>query len=318
MVSADLLAAGFVAPSELLLNYTFRTMLIGTVLVGVFSGSMGCFLYLRRQALIADVIGHSAVFGVAAAFVIAVAVLGVSGRSMVTLTIGAVISSSLAAFAVNWISGTRLGSDAAMAGVLALFYGSGIVLLRSASLSSLPGRGGIETYIFGNAATTTHEDLLVIAVCGGAALLTIIIGWRAFGLFTFDPVFAHTVGYRSAVLGPVLGVATTVAVVIGVKSVGLILMVAFAIMPAASARQWTGSLRSMVMLAGSIGGAAGAVGSYAAVSFGRVPTGPIVVLVLFTVFLVSVLFAPRRSVIGRAMRARRNAVRLAAVGGDGR
>ena len=99
----------------------------------------------------------------------------------------------------------------------------------------------------------------------------------------------------------------SVAVVIGIKAVGLILMIAFAIMPAAAARQWTHRLWSMVTLSGVIGALSGAVGSGLAVNLGKVPTGPVVVLVLAAVLTVSLLAAPERSVLQRrrALRAQR-------------
>ncbi|MDO4665816.1 MAG: metal ABC transporter permease [Actinomycetaceae bacterium] len=292
--------ATLIGPVEFLSNFTFRTMLVGTALVGGFSGALGCFLYLRKQSLIADVIGHSAIAGVMGAFVFATAIVGVDGRSMLVLTIGATISATASVIFAQWITHhSQLTMDAAMAISLALFYGIGMVALRAIVHSSLPNRGGIDKYMFGNAATLTNEDLLTIAIFGGGALLIVLIGWKAFKVFTFDPILAQMLGFSPRATSLILAGATTIAVVIGVKSAGLILMVAFAIMPAASARQWTKRLSHMVGLATAIGAGSGVVGSYLAVNLGKVPTGPVIVLVLFTVFLISLGFAPERSVIRR-------------------
>lgn len=298
---------------DMLANYTFRTMLIGATMIGGISGALGCFLYLRKQSLISDVIGHSAVAGVMVAFVVATAVLGVNGRSMLTLTIGAVISSTLAVLMANWISrDSRIGMDAAMAICLSLFYGAGMVLMRIITHSKLPGRGGIDKYMFGNASTLVTEDLYVIGGFGGLAVLVMLVLWKEFKVFAFDPVLAAMQGFSPRILIPVLMSSATIAVVIGVKAVGLILMIAFAIMPAAAARQWTKRLSTMVALASAIGALSGAVGSIVAVNAGRVPTGPVVVFVLFLVFIFSMLAAPQRSVLRRSLVRRRKARELAA------
>lgn len=291
---------------EFLTNYTFRTMLIGTTLIGAASGALGCFLYLRKQSLISDVIGHSAVGGVMLSFIIAAGVLAINGRSMLVLTIGSIISSTLAVLVANWISkDSRIGIDAAMAICLSLFYGGGIVLMHLITKSNLSGRGGIDKYMFGNASTLVESDLHTIAFFGGASCLVMIIFWKQFKVSTFDPVLAETMGFRARTLNPLLFTTATVAVVIGVKAVGLILIIAFAIMPAAAARQWTKRLSSMVVLATVIGAGAGALGSYISVNMGKVPTGPVVVIMLFIIFLASLMAAPERSVIRRAIVRRR-------------
>ncbi|EEH64377.1 ABC 3 transport family protein [Gleimia coleocanis DSM 15436] len=299
---------------EFLTNYTFRTMLIGTTLIGLTSGALGCFLYLRKQSLISDVIGHSAIAGVMFAFIVATTVLGIEGRSMLVLTIGAVISATIAVLVANWVTAdSRVSIDAAMAICLSLFYGVGMVLMRQITHSSLQGRGGIDKYMFGNAATLLESDLYTIGLFGGGALLVMVLLWKEFKVFTFDPVLATQLGFSPRILTPLLMGAATIAIVIGVKAVGLILMIAFAIMPAAAARQWTKRLSSMVALAALIGGVSGALGSFLSVNMGKVPTGPIVVIILFVIFLLSITFAPERSMLRRSVMRRAKARELAAI-----
>ena len=288
-----------VDPLEFFASYTFRTMLLGTTLVGFTAGMLGAFLYLTKQSMVSDVIGHSAISGVAVAFIV-VSTLAGDGRSMLVLTLGSIVASTLAVLVANALAQrTRLGMDSAMAICLALFYGSGMVLLRVITHSSLPNRGGIDKYMFGNAATLTSQDL-VTTLCFALFSVAIMAAlWKEFKLFTFDPTACAAMGFSPRLLRPLLLGTATVAVVIGIKAVGLVLMVAFAITPAAAARQWTKHLSTMVMLSGAIGGVAGAVGSYLAVSIGRVPTGPVIVIVLTLVFVVSLLCAPGRSLIQR-------------------
>ena len=270
-----LILAEIVPASEFFGSYTYRTMLIGTVLIGLFSGGLGCLLYQRKQSLLADVIGHSAIAGVVGAFIVSTAVFNVNGRSMATLTIGAVISSALAALLANVISAhSRVSIDAAMA----------ICIIAQ---STLPNRQGINTYLFGNAATLTTEDNIVILVFGLIAVGVAAFTWRGLTLFIFDPVFATMSGYSGRTVSTILFLVTTTSIVIGVKTVGLVLMIAFAIMPAAAARLWVRHMHTMIVLAAILGAVCGAAGSYLAVCMGRVPTGPVIVVVLFVVFAFS-------------------------------
>lgn len=295
----------FISPLELWGTYIFRTMLIGTTLIGVFSGVAGCLLYLRRQSLVSDVIGHSSILGVVAAFTVAT-LLGADGRSMVILVLGASAAAMCAVVLTNIIvAHSKVKPDAAMAICLSLFYGGGMVCLRLLTHSHLPNRGGIDSYMFGNAANVRAGDLVTIAVFGLLTVAVILAFFKEIKLVTFDPLTAQLQGFSPRVLTPLMLVLVTIAIVIGIKGVGLILMVAFAIMPAAAARQWTHRMSSMMVLAGIFGGLAGAAGAYLSVCLGRVPTGPVVVIHLFVIFALSLLAAPRRSIVVVALRQRR-------------
>ncbi|OKL47220.1 zinc ABC transporter permease [Boudabousia liubingyangii] len=287
---------------EMFTSYIYRTVTLGTTIIGACAGAVGVLLYLRKQSLITDVIGHSAIAGVMGAFAVATLWLDLDGRSMMVLTTGALISSGLAVFLSEWISRTsKLGQDAAMAICLALFYGLGITGLHLITHSRLPNRGGIKDYLFGNATSLSQEDVLIMAVLSLVVALVIALLWKELKVYIFDPLLATTQGFRGQVLTPVLLFCATVSIVMGVKAVGLILMIAFAIMPAAAARQWTRNLSSMLVLSALIGGASAFLGSYLAINAGRVPTGPVIVMILFGVFVLSLIFPAERSVVRRRL-----------------
>lgn len=298
---------------ELLTNYTFRTMIIGTAIVGAAAGFLGCFLYLKRQTMISDVIGHSAITGVGLGFILFAGVLGLNGRSMLVLTVSSALTAIIAVLMTNLITArSSLSPDAAMAVTLSLFFGGGMVLMRWITYSGLPNRGGIEKYVFGNAATMTADDVVVIGAIATGALLVVSLLWKEFKIFTFDPVLAQTLGFRAQILEPIMLVTITTGVVIGIKAVGLILMVGFVILPAAAARQWARSLALMATISTLIGGLGGALGSVLAVQLGKVPTGPIIIMVLFVTFVISFLVAPERSVLAILLN-RRQRTRLGRV-----
>lgn len=287
-------------------TYSFRVMTAGAILVGFFAGTLGSLLYVRKQSLVSDVIGHSSIAGIVGAFVIA-SLMGADGQSILVLTIGATISGLLAVATTNLIAEkSKVGVEAAMAISLAIYYGGGMVALRLLSFSHFSGRSGISQYLFGNAATMRQIDVLIVAILGFTALLIVVIFWKEIALFAFDPVGAQAAGFSGNLLIAIVTLCTTVGIVIGVKSVGVVLMVAFAIIPAAAARQWTDHLPMLFLLAGAIGALSGGFGSYLAVSIGKVPTGPVIVVILSLVLAISLVFSPHRSLLAYRYRRRRH------------
>ncbi|WP_448852764.1 metal ABC transporter permease [Corynebacterium sp. 335C] len=288
-------------------EFTFRRTVIGTVIIGVAAGMLGCHLYLRKQSMLADVIGHSAVAGVMAAFLVA-SWLTLDGRSMLAIILGALASGVLAVLLTNWVArGSRVGDDAAMAVALALFFGGGMVLLNVIQESTLPDKGGIDSLMFGNSATLTNADNVTLGSIGAVVVAVALLAHRPMSMLLFDPAMARvSMGVRRAGAVSVAQTAViVVAVVLGIKAVGLILIIAFAVFPAAAARQWTRSLGTMMPLAAFFGALGGVAGSWASVSFGDLPTGPVIVLALTLIVAVSLVASPRRGLVARALRRRR-------------
>lgn len=285
---------------DALADHTFRTVLLGTSVIGLVAGALGAFAYLRKQSLISDVVSHAALPGTLLAFLAAVAV-GADGRGMAGLVVGAVVVGTLAALAANGIArATKIRIDTAMAITLTVFFGVGMLLMREITNGPYPGKGGIGDYLFGNAAVMTVQDVRTSIVVGALALAVMVALWKEFALRTFDGDHATVLGFAPRTIDGVMFTTIAVATVIGVKAVGLVLMVAFVVTPPAAARQWTTTLRGTVALSAAIGAVGSAVGAYASIAW-QVPTGPVVVLTLFAVFLLSLLASPRRSVVVRAL-----------------
>ncbi|MDP9800344.1 manganese/zinc/iron transport system permease protein [Arcanobacterium wilhelmae] len=268
-------------------TYGFRTTFFAVLLVGLFAGGAGSFLYMRAQSLMSDVMGHSAILGVVGAFALA-ASLGANGQSTLVISLGAAASAFVAVALTNWVvAHTPTKPDAAMAVALSLFYGGGLCAIHILNHSKLPGKAGIMSYLFGNAATVRAVDLYTVAVLGAVATLVVAALWKEIAVLVFDPVLARVGGFRPRLVDAVLTGVVTIAIVLGVKSVGMILVVAFALMPAAVVRPFVSSMLGMVAASAGVGALAGACGAYLSISMGNVPTGPIVVLVLFAGFLAS-------------------------------
>ncbi|RNE48174.1 metal ABC transporter permease [Corynebacterium alimapuense] len=299
-------------PVEFFADHTFTMVFWGTTIIGVVAGTLGSFAYLRRQSLISDVISHSALPGTLAAFLLMTS-LGLYGRSMLALIIGAVIVGTFVVVATNWIPrATKIKIDTAMAVVLSAFFGLGMLMMQYIQNNPIPDKGGIQDYLFGNASTITKADLAVSLSIGGIALLVLLLMWKEFALTTFDREHAAVMGFNNRLIDAAMFVLIAIATVIGAKAIGLVLMVAFVVTPPAAARQWTSTLPGMVFFSGLIGGVGSAVGTYLSIAFGPIPTGPVIAVTLFVIFLFSLLAAPDRSIIVRAIRRRRAIAELKA------
>lgn len=288
-------------------DYTLRTVCLGTATIGAVSGALGCFACLRRQSLIGDVVSHSSLLGIVACFLLSYWITGQGSKSLLVLIPGAILAGTAALLLTRTITRrTRLKEDAGLGVMLAIFFGSGILLLRwvQRRQPNIPGRAGLEDYLFGMAAAMGRADLWMIGTLGAVALGVLILLWKEFKVYTFDPLFAHGLGMRTRLLDDLLLVTLVLGIVIGIQAVGVVLMIALLITPASAARQWTRHLGPMVLLAAGFGAFCGAAGSVASALSTGLPTGPLIVLAATGVFMVSIVFAPRRGLIAKTLRRR--------------
>lgn len=287
------------------LGYNATLVTIGAMLLGVAAGLTGTFLFLRKRALVSDAIAHSTLPGVGLAFIVMTA-LGLDGRWLPGLLAGSAISAFLGLLAVQWLaSHTRLTEDAAIGAVLSSLFSLGIVLLTVIQTLPSGGQAGLEGFLLGSTAGMIFSDAVLIAVGGGLVALLVFVFRRPMTLLSFDPQYADARGLGVGridlvMMGLVLGV-----VVVGLKIVGLIMIVALLIIPAVTARLWSNRADHVVLIAGGLGGLAAWFGAAISASAPDLPTGPLIVLTAFALFLVSMLFAPARGLLSSYFRHRR-------------
>ena len=292
----------------LLTDYTLRTVCIGSAAIGAVSGGLGCFAYLRRQSLIGDVVSHSSLAGIVLFFLAGYWLTGDGHRTLPVLIPGAIVAGTAALLLTRTIvENTTLKEDAGLGVMLAIFFGTGMLLLRWLQRSNppIPGRAGLDDYLFGMAATMGQSDLIMIAIIGTLAVGLMLLFWKEFKVFTFDPVFAHSLRFRTRLLDTLLLVVLVLSIVIGIQAVGVVLMVALLVTPASAARQWTNHLGPMVAVAAFFGAVCGGLGALISSTSAHLPTGPVIVLLATAFFLMSLLFAPRRGLVERVRRHRR-------------
>jgi manganese/zinc/iron transport system permease protein len=285
---------------SLFTDYTLRTVALGAAALGVVSGGLGTFAVLRGQSLLGDAISHAALPGIALAFLLT------GSKAPLVLVAGAGAAGWVGTLAVRGITGrSRVPFDAALGMVLSVFFGVGLVLLTYIQGRPDASQAGLDKFLFGQAAALVMADVVTIAGLGAVALAIVALLWKEFKMLAFDPDYAAALGFRTGALDALLTTLLVIAIVVGLQTVGVVLMSAMLIAPAAAARQWTDRLGRLVVLAALFGAASGVAGAVVSATTARLPTGPTIVLCASALMLVSLLVAPERGLLSRVIRARR-------------
>lgn len=283
-------------------DHSTRVVVIGTTLLGIAAGVIGSFTLLRKRALMGDALSHATLPGIGLAFMIATA-YGGSGKSLPVLLTGATISGVLGLGVVLLVrSHTKLKEDTALGIVLSVFFGAGVAVLGVAQRMGQGHSAGLESFIYGKTASMVTSDALLIA---GAALIVVcacLLFFKEFRLLCFDAGYASSLGGRTVLLDILMMTLVVIVTVVGLQAVGLILIIALLIIPAAAARFWTERLVSMMWIAALAGGISAMIGSTASAVLPNLPSGAMIVLVAGGVFLFSMLFGRARGVLLRAKR----------------
>lgn len=286
-------------------GYNASLVAIGAGLLGFAAGSTGTFLFLRKRALVSDAVAHATLPGTALGFLIMVA-FGGDGRSLPGLLAGAALTAVIGLFVMEWITRrTRLAEDAAIGAVLSVFFGIGVVLLTVVQTVNAGRQAGLESFLLGSTAGLLYQDAVIIAVGGSLAVAALWALRRPMTLVAFDADYASSIGVNVRRVDLIMMGLVTAITVIGLKMVGLVLIVALLIIPSVTARFWTHRSAHLVWIAGALGGVAGYVGAAISASAPALPTGPIIVLVASSLFVASLLFAPLRGVLAAVVRHRR-------------
>lgn len=286
-------------------DYTFQVVALGAALLGIVSGALGTFAVLRKQSLLGDAISHAALPGIALAFLIT------GTKSPLGLMLGAMAAGMIATLLVSSISiSTRVSYDSALGTILSVFFGFGLVLLTIIQKMPNANQAGLSTFLFGQAAALVIEEVVTMCVFGAIALTPTLLFWKEFKLLAFDPEYGQSLGMPIRYLDILLTSLLVVAIVIGLQTVGVVLMSAMIIAPAVAARQWTNRLGIMVSLSALFGALSGVLGAFFSSTITHLPTGPTIVLVVSGIVVVSLFLAPNRGLLWRWLRNRRNAQQL--------
>lgn len=278
-----------------MIEYNTAIVLAGSSLLGANCGMIGSYAVLRQRSLMGDALAHAALPGLCLAF------LAVGERNLPAMLLGALATGVLGVVVVAGLRATtRIKDDAAIGVVLSVFFGAGVVLSRLIQNRTTTGSAaGLDSYILGKTAGMIRQDLYLMAGVSLACLSVILLLYKEFKLVAFDAGFARVQGWPAHRLDLLLMGLIAVTVVIGLPAVGVVLVAAMLILPGAAARFWTDRLGTMLVLSALFGTVIGVAGTAISANYGRMPAGPIIVLVGSALFLFSVLFAARRGGVAR-------------------
>lgn len=284
---------------------SLRYVLVGSVLLGVGCGVLGSFIVVRRLALVGDALSHAVLPGVALGF------LWGMTKDPVAIFIGATLAGLLGTAMVGAItSTTRLKEDAALGLVLASFFAVGICLVTMINRVAAGGQSGLGSFLFGQAAAMGKEDVTLIAVVTVVGLGLVGAFYKELLVTSFDPIFARASGLPARWVHHGLMLVLAATVVVALQAVGVVLVSAMLITPAAAAYLLTDRLHRMLGLAAVFGAGSGLLGAFLSYAAGSLPTGPLMVLAASAVFAAAYGFGPRHGVVARWWRHRRGAARV--------
>tara|TARA_R110002072_G_scaffold23253_7_gene80649 strand:+ start:3213 stop:4340 length:1128 start_codon:yes stop_codon:yes gene_type:complete len=278
-------------------DYTLRTITLGTAILGAVTGMLGSFAVLRKQSLLGDAISHAALPGIAIAFLIT------GAKDSNILLLGALVSGLIGTFWIRGIiSKTHLKSDTALGLILSLFFGFGMLLLTFIQKQPNANQAGLDKYLFGQAATLLERDVWMMTTVTGICLFVLLLFWKEFKILLFDADYTKTLGFNTKFIDILITTFIVLAIVLGLQTVGVVLMSAMLLAPAAAARQWTNSLSVMVFLAAIFGAFSGVFGTAISASQNNLSTGPVIVIVAGVFVLISFIFSPSRGLLFKQIR----------------
>lgn len=282
-------------------DYTLQIVSLGSAFLGIISGVLGSFAVIRKQSLLGDAVSHAALPGIALAFLIT------QTKRTEVLLLGALISGLLATFFILFIiKYSRIKFDSALALILSVFFGTGTVLLTHIQKIPNANQAGLDKFIFGQASTLLKSDVRMMGILGVILIALVIIFWKEFQIVSFDADHAESLGFSTKKITMLLFAMIVTAIIIGLQTVGVILMSAMLTAPAVAARQWTDKLSVMVILSAVFGAISGVVGTILSSTVSKLPTGPTIVIVISGIVIFSLSFAPNRGLLWKYFRDKKN------------
>ena len=276
----------------ILQSYTTQMVLLGTALLGLASGIAGTFAVLRKESLIGDGLSHAALPGVVIAFLLT----GI--KDIEVLITGAALSSITAAWLITiTVENSKIKFDGALATILSAFFGLGMVLLTYVQSLNNAGQAGLSKFIFGQAATILARDVYITSAAALIIIVLTALFWKELKLISFDVEYAKTLQIPVTFTLILYRALLIMTIIIGIQSVGAILISSLLIAPAVGARQWTNKLGTMCILAGFFGMISAIGGTIWSTTVQKLPTGPAIIVILSVIVLSSLIFAPNRGIL---------------------
>jgi manganese/zinc/iron transport system permease protein len=282
-----------------------RYVVFGSILLAASASVVGTFTFLKKRALTGDAVAHSVLPGICLAFIIS------GTKNPLVLIPGAFITGWLSLVIMDFVvRNSKIKEDTAIGLILSVFFGIGILLLTFIQKSGNASQSGLDQFLFGKAASLVGADLYVFAGLALVLLTVVFLFYKELTLLAFDATYTKVIGFPVRTLELILTSLTVLAVVVGIQAVGVVLMAALLITPAAAARFWTNSLPRMILYGAIFSSFSGLVGAYISLIAPAMPTGPWIVLVISLIAVFSFFFAPEKGIMSRYLKQRRNRIQI--------
>ncbi|MFI0434389.1 MAG: iron chelate uptake ABC transporter family permease subunit [Parachlamydiaceae bacterium] len=295
-----------------------RAPTLGCMLMCLAASLMGVIIFLRRQSLIGEVLSHASYPGVILG-VLAAGLFSIDENDELQLSvlalIGAFITSLLGLWMIHYLERRmRVQSDAALCFVLSTFFGVGLTMTSEVQFSFTSLYKQTVNYLYGQAATMTDIHIFIYGMLALVVILMILLLYKELHVMTFDREYAKSLGISVRSIDFFVFVLVALAIIIGIRSVGVVLMSAMLIAPPVAARQLTNRFSVLLVLSALFGLLSGFFGNYFSVELTEklgqaypaariiLPTGPMIVLVATLICTAALLFAPERGMLIRLWR----------------
>lgn len=291
---------------------------VGCMLMCLAAALVGVIVFLRKQSLLGESLSHAAYPGVVIGVMLAGALALTDSADMeiaFLILLGAFVSSFIGLWVIRYLqSSLKIRPDSALCFVLSGFFGIGIALASHVQFSHPGLYRQIQAYLFGQAATMGDIHILIYGILSFIVVITIAIFYKEIQTILFNSEYASSLNIRVDLIDSCISFLTVLSVVIGIRSVGVVLMSAMLIAPAAAARQYTNKFHYMLILAAIFGILSAFFGNYFSVELTQylalqysseyisLPTGPMIVLVASAICIFSLLFSPERGLVLRLVR----------------
>jgi len=269
-------------------------VLVGSILLGMSASVIGAFAFLRKRSLIGDALAHAALPGVMMAFLL------FQTRDPLIMFLGAVTSSFIGFFLIDWLpKNTKIKPDAALAITLSFFFALGLMLLSYIQGMNVDNKSGLDKVLFGQAAAMTQADITLLGYVAITILGTVSLFFQKFRLIAFNRTYAKTIGMKVHYYELLLALLIVMSVVVGLQLVGVVLMAAVLLTPIAASRFWSNELSHILILSATFGALSAIISTQISYLAPAMPTGPWMVVSLSILFILSLLFAPKRGLLKR-------------------
>lgn len=266
---------------------------------------MGTYTFVRKKALIGDVIAHAVFPGVCLGYLFS------GDKNYVLILIGAAITSLISVWLLEFFQKhPRISSDTASAIVLSTFFAGGVLLISFIMrVPTFKDKAGLSSFLFGNTVGITDNDLIILSCILVAVVLSIVIFFRPFLMLSFDESYSKVAGVKVGLLKLLISFLTVAAIVLGVQAVGVVLISALFITPAVTARFWSNRLARMMLYATIIAAFSSVSGVFVSYQLGT-STGPWIVFILSVIAMLTFALAPEKGIISKIIKNQRFKLRV--------